>query len=83
MYKFTTTGLVHLSKALHAMSYRYQEDISSSDIPVGMHNILLENITRQNWFHYLHKTSNNEHEWTPVKHLNVLHLSRTQKQFRQ
>ena len=27
-------------------------------------------------------TSKNEHDWTPVKYLNVLHHNRTQKQLR-
>ena len=27
------------------------------------------------------KTSNNKHDWTPIKYLNVLHHNRTQKQY--
>ena len=29
---------------------------------------------------HLRKTTNNEHDWTPIKYLNVLHHNKTQKQ---
>ena len=32
-------------------------------------------------YRHLFKTGNNEHKWTLVKYLNILHHYRTQKQF--
>ena len=48
-----------------------------------LHPIYLEHLVLRNTMTLVVKTSNNEHDWTPVKYLNVLHHNITQKRLQQ
>ena len=67
-----------LNKVLHDIINKVAMSLYEAD---GL--IVLNEVTRQTMDKIRKKTSKSEHDWTPVKYLNVLHHNRTQKQSQQ